>query len=118
MKFVIDEQLPQKLAWWLKEKGFDSIHPDDIPHTDGKLTDVAICKFADTHSRVVITKDEDFWKRYLMMKEPKKLIYLTTGNIKNVDLLKLFDVNIHLLLQHIANHNVIEFNQTGLLIHF
>ena len=118
MKFVIDEQLPQKLAIWLIEKGFDSIHADDIPHTDGKLTDVAICKFADTHGRVIITKDEDFWKRYLMMKEPQKLIYLTTGNIKNTDLLQLFDANVHLLLHHLGNHDVIEFNQTGLLIHF
>ena len=118
MKFVIDEQLPRKLAFWLHEKGFDSIHADDIPHTAGKLTDVAICKFADTHNRIVITKDEDFWKRYLMMKQPQKLIYLTTGNIKNSDLIQLFDSNIHLLLEYISKHNVIEFNQNGLLVHF
>ena len=62
--------------------------------------------------------DEDFWKRYVMMKEPQKLIYLTTGNIKNTDLLQLFEANIHLLLQYIAHHNVIEFNQRGLLVHF
>ena len=118
MKFVVDEQLPQRLSLWLQERGFDSIHADEIPHTDGKLTDVAICKFADNQGRVIITKDEDFWKRYLIMKEPQKLIYLTTGNIKNTDLIKLFDANIALLLQHIPHHSVIEFNQTGLFIHF
>ena len=50
MTFIIDEQLPQKLALWLISKGYDAIHADDIPHTAGKLSDIAICKFADTHS--------------------------------------------------------------------
>ena len=54
MKFLIDEQLPQKLASWLNGKGFDAIHADDVPHTAGKLTDIAICKFADEHNRIVI----------------------------------------------------------------
>ena len=48
----------------------------------------------------------------------EQLIYLTTGNIKNSDLLQLFEANIQLLLQYITNHNVIEFNQRGLLVHF
>ena len=59
MKFIVDEQLPQKLATWLVSKGHDAIHADDVPHKEGRLSDVAICKFADAHSRVVITKDED-----------------------------------------------------------
>ena len=118
MKFIVDEQLPQRLAIWLREKGYDAIHADDIPHTDGRLTDVAICKFADVHNRVVITKDEDFWQRYLMMNEPKKLIYVTTGNIKNADLIQLFDRNIQLLVLHITSHNVIEINQRGMVIRF
>ncbi len=118
MKFVIDEQLPQRLAAWLKTKGFDAVHANDVPHTAGKLTDIAICKFADEHNLIVITKDEDFWQRYLLMKEPQKLIYITTGNIKNTDLIRLFDLNIQLLLTHIESHNVIEINQNGLFIHF
>ena len=118
MKFVVDEQLPQKLATWFVAKGYDAIHADTIPHTAGRLTDVAICKFADANARVVITKDEDFWQRYLMVKEPQKLIYVTTGNIKNTDLLQLFENNIHLLLRHITHHNVIELNQKGMIAHF
>jgi predicted nuclease of predicted toxin-antitoxin system len=118
MKFIVDEQLPQRLAAWLREKGYDAIHADDIPHTAGRLTDVAICKFADKHDRVVITKDEDFWQRYLMIREPKKLIYVTTGNIKNGNLIQLFDNNIHLLVLHITSHSVIEINQRGMVIRF
>ena len=118
MKFVVDEQLPQKLATWFVAKGYDAIHADTIPHTAGRLTDVAICKFADANARVVITKDEDFWQRYLLVHEPKKLIYVTTGNIKNADLIQLFENNIQLLLLHLSNKNVIELNQRGMIIHF
>lgn len=53
-----------------------------------------------------------------MLKEPKKLIYVTTGNIKNADLIQLFDRNIQLLVLHITSHNVIEINQTGMIIRF
>ena len=118
MKFIIDEQLPRRLATWLKLKGYDAIHADDVPHTAGSLSDVAICKFADANNRIVITKDEDFWQRYLILHQPQKLIYVTTGNIKNADLIQLFENNIHLLLLHIATHNVIELSQRGMVIHF
>jgi predicted nuclease of predicted toxin-antitoxin system len=118
MKFVIDEQLPYKLALWLQAKGYDAIHADNLPHKKGKLSDVSICKYADSHNRIVITKDEDFWKRYLLMQEPKKLIYLTTGNIKNADLLQLFEQNLQTILHLISQHNVIKFNRNGFNIHF
>ena len=38
MKFVVDEQLPQRLATWLTAKGYDAIHADDVPHTSGRLS--------------------------------------------------------------------------------
>ena len=60
----------------------------------------------------------DFWQRYLIIKEPKKLIYVTTGNIKNIDLILLFDRNIHLLLAELTSHNVVEINQEGIFIRF
>jgi predicted nuclease of predicted toxin-antitoxin system len=118
MKFIIDEQLPQKLALWFHSKGYDAVHADDLPHVSGKLTDVSICKIADKENCVVITKDEDFWKRYLLMKQPKKLLFLTTGNIKNAELLSLFESNLTTLLQLISQNNVVEFNRNGFVIHF
>ncbi len=118
MTFIVDEQLPYKLAIWLRKKGYNAIHADEISHTAGRLTDVAICKFADAHDYIVVTKDEDFWQRYLLMQEPKKLIYVTTGNIKNTDLIQLFDNNIGILSLHITHHNVIEINQNDMIIHF
>ncbi len=31
MKFIIDAQLPRRLSYFLREKGFDSIHTLDLP---------------------------------------------------------------------------------------
>ena len=118
MKFVVDEQLPRKLVLGLRSKGYEAIHADDIPHTLGKLSDIAICNFADAQDSIVITKDEDFWQQYLLMKKPKKLIYVTTGNIKNTDLFRLFEHNIDTLATHLEDNNVIEINQKEMIIHF
>jgi predicted nuclease of predicted toxin-antitoxin system len=118
MKFIVDEQLPFQLASWLKSKGYDAIHANDLPHVLGRLTDTSICQIADAQKRIVITKDEDFWKSYLLTQQPKKLIYLTTGNIKNADLIELFKVNLPTLLELITENNVIEFNRNGFILHF
>jgi len=31
MRFIIDAQLPYGLSMFLREKGFDSLHTDDLP---------------------------------------------------------------------------------------
>ncbi len=118
MKFLVDEQLPFQLASWLKSNGYDAIHASDLPHVLGRLTDTTICQIADAQKRIVITKDEDFWKTYLLMQQPEKLIYITTGNIKNADLIDLFRPNLLKLLELISENNVIEFNRNGFIVHF
>lgn len=37
MKFIVDTQLPPKLAYYLTEKGYDSVHTTFFP--DGHLLD-------------------------------------------------------------------------------
>jgi predicted nuclease of predicted toxin-antitoxin system len=31
MKFIVDAQLPRKLALWLQSQGFDALHTLDLP---------------------------------------------------------------------------------------
>jgi len=31
VKFIVDAQLPARLKYWLVEKGYDTIHTDDLP---------------------------------------------------------------------------------------
>lgn len=65
---------------------------------------------------VVITKDIDFLDRYIIKKEPYKLIYVTTGNIKNNGLLSLFDRYFDQILELLQEYNVIEFSKEELKV--
>lgn len=61
--------------------------------------------------RVVITKDVDFLNTYLVKKQPYKLVYVTTGNLRNRPLLDLFRSSLEQLLSELENAQVIELNQ-------
>ncbi len=93
MKFIIDAQLTFRLSKHLQKQGYDVIHTNDLPQKD-ITPDNEISEFAKTDGRIVITKDSDFLKSFLVRKTPPKLLMVTTGNLVNADLLQLFDANI------------------------
>ena len=66
----------------------------------------------------MISKDIDFFNRYVFQQEPYKLLYLTTGNINNAALLQLFEDNWATLEFLLTENNVIEMNQESILIRF
>lgn len=111
MKFLVDEQLPQMLADWLCEKGHDAIHVSALL-TNVKIPDGYICKRSMAEERVVITKDSDFFNTYLVKKQPYKLLYITTGNLRNRPLLDLFRASLTQLLNALENAEVVELNQS------
>lgn len=82
MKFLIDANLPFKLAKALKEKGFDIIHTDDLPNKE-RTKDSEIRKVSVDQDRVIITKDSDFLDSHIIQHIPSKLLLVTTGNIVN-----------------------------------
>ena len=84
MKFLIDANLPFKLAKVLKEKGFDIIHTDDLPDKE-RTKDNEIRKVSVDQDRVIITKDSDFLDSHIVQGIPSKLLLITTGNIVNKD---------------------------------
>ena len=58
MKFLIDAQLPTRLAEFLDRRGHDAIHATEL--LDGnRSTDRQIAERADADGRVVVTKDRD-----------------------------------------------------------
>jgi len=114
MRFLVDAQLPKALARFLCERGFDAIHTLDLPRRN--LTDdIEINQVSLAEKRVVISKDSDFYDNYLAKQEPYKLLYLTTGNIHNYELLELFDTNLLLIIHSLNIGSVIELNQTSLI---
>ena len=110
MQFLVDEQLPVSLADFIKSKGFSCLHIQTLK-TGNKLADSEIWTKSVIEKWVVITKDIDFLDRYIIKKEPYKLIYITTGNIKNHELLFLFDKYFDQILELLHSYNVIEFGR-------
>jgi len=85
MKFLVDAQLPKKLALRLREAGHDAIHTLDLANAN-RTSDAEINAISIAEQRVVITKDSDFVDSFLVQKKPWKLLLISTGNISNREL--------------------------------
>lgn len=88
MKFLVDAQLPARLARFLSSAGHDALHTMELP--DGnRTTDGRIAELADEEGRVVVTKDQDSRDGHLLTTSPQRLLIVATGNITNTALLSL-----------------------------
>jgi len=85
MKFLVDAQLPRRIALWLRDQGHDAIHTLDLPDQN-RTTDMAIVSLADDDGRVVVTKDADFVESFILRHAPARLLLISTGNISNAEL--------------------------------
>lgn len=116
MKFLVDAQLPKALSEIIKSKGIDSIHTLELPDKN-KTQDGYITRLATDEHFVVITKDADFLESYLLKKEPPKLLIVKTGNIKNSELLNLFEKHIELITSLFSDHSLVEMSKTEIVVH-
>jgi len=89
MKFLIDAQLPRRLAHRLRQEGFEVIHTLDLPLSN-RTPDSIIAELSVRELYIVVTKDEDFVSSFHLQRRPRKLLLVSTGNIKNADLEALF----------------------------
>ena len=114
MKFIVDAQLPYKIALFLRDKGFDALHTDDLPdkeHTkDSQIRDISV-----SENRIVISKDSDFVDSHILMKIPKKLLVVTTGNIKNRELLNLWHNNWELIIWLFETCDLVEMSKEDVI---
>ena len=69
MKFLIDAQIPKKLALFLKKNGFDAIHTSQLPDKN-RTKDREINRISVEERRVLITKDADFIESILISNKP------------------------------------------------
>jgi len=109
MKFIVDAQLPNKIAIFLTKKGFDAIHTNDLPDKE-RTKDSQIRNISVAEERIVITKDSDFMDSYILTKIPEKLLIVTTGNIKNKQMFELLENNWELIVKLFETCNLVELN--------
>ncbi len=116
MTFLVDAQLPRRLALRLRDSGHDVIHTLDLP-TQNRTTDQQINEISVHEQRVVITKDADFVTSYLLADRPYKLLLVSTGNITNADLEALFVPTIPAIVIVFDQYSYLELSRTALITH-
>src|SRR5918998_3934680 len=109
MKFLIDAQLPRRLAIQLTHAGFGVTHTLDLPQGN-RTTDQELINLSIAEQSVVVTKDSDFVESFLLRREPWKLLLVSTGNIGNDELMSLFRLNIDRLAESLNTFDFIELN--------
>lgn len=114
MKFLVDAHLPRKLSFFLREKGYDAIHTLDLPNKNAS-TDDEINEISLRDKRIVISKDSDFYDRFLTKLEPYKLLIISTGNISTKALIEVFEKNLISIMDEIERNSVVEITKNSLI---
>lgn len=108
--------MPRRLATVLHDPGHDAIHTLDLP--DGNRTsDRDIIAAADVEDRVVVTKDRDFRDSHLLGGAPRRLLIVSTGNIRNRDLMALVEGHLDDILEHFTESQFLELTADRLIAH-
>lgn len=116
MNFLVDAQLPIRLAHFLNDAGHDAVHTGDLPNGNAS-TDAEVIATADAEHRVVVTKDRDFRDEHLLQGSPRKLLVVATGNISNDALLRLFGVHLDAAMRALDDADFVELRMGFLAIH-
>jgi predicted nuclease of predicted toxin-antitoxin system len=116
MKFIVDAQLPRRLALELAVFGHNAVHTLDLP-AGNRTPDTDIVAMAIRESRVVVTKDNDFVASFLLRGVPPKLLLISTSNISNDALSKLLAANLTALEAALTKYDFVELSALTLTIH-
>ena len=91
MRFLVDAQLPPRLAVWLAARGHDALHVGTLP--DGlRLQDAAIWLKAASDDRIIVSKDKDFLDLAAVRGTPPLVLHLALGNCSTSGLLEQLEV--------------------------
>lgn len=116
VRFLIDAQLPKSLSDWLISLGYDSLHTTELPDRNA-TPDHVLIKITAEQQRVVVTKDGDFLRSFLLQSLPQKLLLIRVGNISNKELLELFTRNLELMVRLLRDSDLIELHTNEVVQH-
>jgi predicted nuclease of predicted toxin-antitoxin system len=116
VKFLLDAQLPPRLAQELHVRGHHTLHTIHLPLRN-RTPDGDIAALATREGRVLVTKDSDFVTSFLLHRRPHKLLLISTGNVSNDILLRLILENLSMLDSTLSQYDFVELNRFTLTIH-
>ena len=115
MKFIVDAQLPSRMAAWLTNAENDALHTLDLPQGN-RSTDEQILEVSEQEQRVLVTKDSDFVDSHLLQGRPAKLLLVSTGNISNRELEQLVVPSIPAIVAEFQVHTFLELDRAGFIV--
>ncbi len=92
----------------------DVPHTDDMPNKE-RTEGWEILKVAEEQDWIVVTKDSDFLDSHIITGIPRRLLFLTTGNITNKILIGLFESNIDTIISLFRKINIIELSRDEII---
>jgi len=116
VKFLVDAQLPRRLALWLQQRGYDVIHTLHLAQQN-RTPDSFLMDLESKDSRVLVTKDSDFEISFELGQGPPKLLLITTGNVHNNELLGLFVRHEEAIFRLLTQHTFLELSRSQLIVH-
>jgi predicted nuclease of predicted toxin-antitoxin system len=85
LKFLVDNQLPAALSYYLRRRGLDCQHVLEVGLAEA--SDSEICRYATEQGRIIVTKDEDFLYLASQPNSQIKLLWVRLGNCRTKALL-------------------------------
>jgi predicted nuclease of predicted toxin-antitoxin system len=85
MRFIVDEQLPPRLATWLRDQGHEVQHVIEIDL--GGASDARVHERCVVLGAVLVTKDADFRPQ---RRNQVPVVWLRMGNISTAELIRRF----------------------------
>jgi predicted nuclease of predicted toxin-antitoxin system len=103
--FIIDAQLPPRLARWFQKREHKALHTSELQRGN-RTPDRDLLTLAHSEKdAVLITKDNDFQMSF------------ETGNIHNDDLIALFERHETTLIELLLRYSFLELRANELIVH-
>lgn len=116
MNFLVDAQLPPRLARFLAAAGHEVIHTSELPDAN-RTTDADVARMADADDRVVITKDHDFRTSHLLQSSPRRHPRRGNSEHPNDELIALFDQHLDAIVAALSGVRFVELGLDQLIVH-
>ncbi len=97
MRFLVDAQLPPALARYFIDKGHQAEHVFDVALA--QAPDGAIWSHALSANAVIVTKDEDFAARRVVVREGPSILWVRLGNTRTAHIISRIDSHLPELLR-------------------
>lgn len=99
--YLIDVNLPKFFSFFNKEN-FSFVEDIDL-----QLSDTKIWEYAIQNNMIIVTKDTDFYDRYLISEQKPKIIFLQLGNVSLSELYLYFKQNWKIIEREIAKGSLV-----------